>query len=330
MRPRQDSDDRLTPPPRVCLGMPLFNQTELLKEALDSLQAQTYAEYRLVALDDSTDPEPGRIVRAYAARDRRIIYTSNPERKGLIGNWRACVQAAGDADYFAWVSDHDLWGERWLERLVGVLETHPRAVLAYPLTEHLDAEGQRRNKKLLHLFSTGGLSDVKRVNAVCREAKGYGKMVYGLFRMSALKQAGVFRRLLYPDVLLLLELSLAGEFHQVQEKLWFRRQTAEFSVARQRRTLFGSETPWYAHLPWPIVNGCALLWNLSLRSGVGGLRRRWLGMKIALMYLQRWAGRYGEGTWVGSCHEWCHGKKPWMKRLKKWSRQLRKSAHTSG
>jgi glycosyltransferase involved in cell wall biosynthesis len=47
--------------------MPLFNQTELLKEALDSLQAQTYAEYRLVALDDSTDPEPGRIVRAYAA-----------------------------------------------------------------------------------------------------------------------------------------------------------------------------------------------------------------------------------------------------------------------
>jgi hypothetical protein len=197
------------------------------------------------------------------------------------------------------------------------------------LTEHLEIDGRSRNKKLVHLFSTASLSEGERVSAVCLRARGYGKMVYGLFRMSALKRAGIFRRLLYPDVILLLEISLDGEFHQVQEKLWFRRQTAEFSIARQRRTLFREHKPWYVFLPWPVVNSCALLWNLCICSGAGQWRRRWLGVKTALMYLQRWAGKYGEGTWIGSYDEWRHGKKPWMKRLKKRIRELPKNTSAS-
>lgn len=320
--------NRLTPAATVCLGMPLFNKTDLLEEALDSLQAQTYADYRLVILDDSTDRKPGRIAQAFAAEDSRICYIRNPKRKGMIRNWQACVQAAEGADYFAWVSDHDRWAPTWLETLVAILDANPQAVLVYPLTEHLGLDGQRRNKKLVHLFSTQGLSADERSKAVCRNARGYGKMVYGLFRMGSLKRAGVFRRLLFPDVILLLELSLIGEFHQVPEKLWYRRQTAEFSVARQRQMLFGEHKPWYAFAPWPIVNSCALFWNLCLRSDGGNWRRRWLGLLIALMYFQRWVGRYGEGTWIGSYHEWRFGKKPWMKRLKKRFQEIHKNSTT--
>jgi glycosyltransferase involved in cell wall biosynthesis len=300
---------------RVCLGLPLFNQTELLREAFDSLLSQTFGDFRLVVLDDSTEPEPGHIVSAYAAQDRRISYYRNDARKGMVENWRACVAAAENAEYFAWVADHDVWEPRWLEALVAALDHNPAGVLAYPLSAHMDSDGHKRKKKLVHRFSTVGLRLPERVTAVSREARGYGKMVYGLFRREALRQAGVFRHVLFPDVILLHELSLLGEFIQVDEPLWHRRRTAEFSAGRQRRTLFVRK-PWYIYLPWPLVNFGVLAWNHALRSGAGPCNRRVQGLRLAFMYLGRWSAKYGDGGFIGSYHEWRHGKKPWMQRLK--------------
>jgi glycosyltransferase involved in cell wall biosynthesis len=302
--------------PIVCLGMPLYNQTDLLRKALNAIRSQTFSRFRLVVLDDSTDSEPGRIVNACADEDSRIIYIRNPERRGMIDNWRACVEAAGGSEYFAWVADHDLWESTWLESLVEALDRHPAAVLAYPLSSHMDAEGRMRKKKLVHRVSTVGLPMVERVGLVCREARGYGKMVYGLYRLDALRRAGTFRHLLFPDVILLLELSMQGEFVLVDQPLWHRRRMAGFSSARQRETLFVHK-PWYIYLPWPLVNFSALMWNRCLSPAAGTADMRACGGLMAFMYLVRWIQKFGEGSFIGSYSEWRHGKKPWMQRLKK-------------
>ena len=44
--------------PKICLGMPLYNQVKYLPEALNSLLAETYSNFRLVIADDSTEVEP--------------------------------------------------------------------------------------------------------------------------------------------------------------------------------------------------------------------------------------------------------------------------------
>ena len=62
-------------------------------------------------------------------------------------------------------------------------------------------------------------------------------MVYGLMRLDALQAAGIFRRVLRPDRLLMAELTLQRRFRQVPEVLWFRRQSETASVERQRATL---------------------------------------------------------------------------------------------
>jgi glycosyltransferase involved in cell wall biosynthesis len=300
---------------RVCLGMPLFNQTKLLHQALDSLIAQTFRDFRIVILDDSTEPESERIARVYALQNLRISYIKNPARKGMVDNWRACVEAANGTEYFAWVADHDLWNTQWLEKLVAALDRYPEAVLAYPISAHMDSNGNERKKKLVHRISTVGLPLSERVDAISRRARGYGKMVYGLFRLEALHRAGVFRHLLYPDVILLHELAMQGEFIQIDEPLWHRRRTADFSVERQRRALFDHK-PWYIYLPWPLVNFASLLWNHALRSEAGSSARRLQGLRIAFLYLGRWSAKYGDGSFIGSYYEWRHGKKPWIKRLK--------------
>ena len=56
-------------------------------------------------------------------------------------------------------------------------------------------------------------------------------MVYGLMRMDALRDAGIFRSVLNPDRLLIGEMSLRGQIEQVQQPLWFRRQAAVASIA---------------------------------------------------------------------------------------------------
>jgi hypothetical protein len=75
-------------------------------------------------------------------------------------------------------------------------------------------------------------------------------MVYGLMRLDAMRRAGIFRTVLRPDRLLVAEMALHGEIRQVRETLWFRRQFAETSIARQRQTLVvpGAAPSWFG---WP-------------------------------------------------------------------------------
>ena len=300
--------------PKICLAMPLYNQTEFLEEALQSLLAQTYSDFRLIVVDDSTELSPGNIVKRLAARDSRIHYIKNDSRKGLVGNWRACFKHSGNADYFAWVGDHDVWHRQWLEKLVYTLNENLNAVLAYPLFVRITSDGSVIDKPSRH-FSTDNMSDLRRIKAVCRDARAFGKMVYGLFRADALRRAGIFRRLMYPDVVLLHELCLQGDFKQVEEKLWFIRRIAKFSIDRQKNSLFVRKA-WYIYLPWTLVNAVALAWNTAIASDARNFRQRCLGVCVAFMYFFRYIGKLGTGSWIGSYYEWTRGKKPWMKKLK--------------
>ena len=300
--------------PKICLAMPLYNQTKFLEEALQSLLAQTYSDFRLIIVDDSTELSPGNIVKRFTARDSRIHYIKNDSRKGLVGNWRACFKHAGNVDYFAWVGDHDVWHPEWLEKMVHTLNENPNVVLVYPIFVRITPEGSI-NDKPSRYFSTDNMSDFRRIKAVCRDARAFGKMVYGLFRADALRRAGIFRRLMYPDVILLHELCLQGDFKQVEEKLWFIRRVAKFSIDRQKNSLFVRKA-WYIYLPWTLVNAVALAWNTAIASDARNLRQRCLGICVAVMYFFRYIGKLGAGSWIGSYYEWTRGKKPWMKKLK--------------
>lgn len=298
--------------PIVCLGMPLYNQTRYLPEALISLLAQTYSNFKLIIADDSTEPEPGQIVQSFAAKDHRITYYKNENRIGLVENWKNCFRLAGNVDYFAWVGDHDVWHPNWLETLVPILNTQENILLVYPKTVNIDDNGHILNKKSKSDFSSPGLSEAGRVQAICQHARGFGNMVYGLFRAEALYRAGVFRRVIWPDVILLLELSLQGDIYQVDNELWYRRKTASFRIARQKKSLFAKK-PWYIFLPWPIVNACVLVWNTAIRADNKTWDRRKLGLKLAIMYLQRWSRKFGQDSWIGSYQQWRSGKMPWIK-----------------
>jgi glycosyltransferase involved in cell wall biosynthesis len=256
--------------PKVVLGVPIYNPGEPLVEALESLLAQTYRDYAVVVVDDSTTDQPGLIVNRYAEGRNDIVYEHHGERLGMARNWRRAFTLANERfegfELFAWGSDHDVWHPRWLEVLVSALDADPGAVLAYPLSWRIGGGGEVFRESAQ--FDTAGIDSPRSRLSTVIAGMGAGTMVYGLYRTSALARAGVFLDYLAPDRLLLTELSLYGRFLQVPETLWYRRYRHEVSPERQRRALFAGDPPRSARLPWRLVHMAVLVRRLVV-EGVG-------------------------------------------------------------
>jgi glycosyltransferase involved in cell wall biosynthesis len=256
-----------------------------LREALDSLLAQTYRHFRLVLVDDGSTDDTEAIARECAARDPRVTYIRHAERKGMTATWReAFEQATADPNtrYFAWASDHDRWDSRWLQELVAELDGDARVVLAWPHTRRIDAHGQLLDKPP-RLFETRGMRTAdERWTHMCEEHAASGDMVYGLMRVDPVRKAGVFRDVMCPDRLLMAELSLQGEFRQIPQELWFRRQFGEASVARQRTSLFADRGPRGRWLPPWLQHGRSL-WATYVTAAANAEARE-IGKRRVLQY----------------------------------------------
>jgi hypothetical protein len=233
--------------------MTLYNNARHLPGATASILGQTWSGFALVMLDDASSDDSEQVAGELARRDPRVRYSRHAERQGMVPTWREVVGLARrefpSAEYFAWVSDHDHWHPEWLAQMVAALDANPAVVLAYPITQRLDEDGNVIEKGP-RSFQTVGITDfAARWRAFCHHGVGSGDMVYGLIRMPALLAAGVFRSVLNPDRLLIAELTLQGQILQVQEPLWSRRRSAVASIARQRLTLFAGPPPrWFG---WP-------------------------------------------------------------------------------
>ena len=251
--------------PRVVFGMPAYNRPDALPRTLESLLVQTNRDFALVIVDDAPGPAVRQIVAEYAAGDGRIIYESNANRLGMIGNWRKAFDRSRElfpqSEYFAWVSDHDIWHPRWLEVLTGVLDREPQVVAAYPDSVRVYPTERRRAA----VFATA--DDPRRDRRLKAAATRLtaGNAIYGLFRAQALAQAGVFRPVMMPDRQVLVALSLLGEFRHVRETLWYR-EAAGFSYRRQRRMFFPDRVPMHTYLPANLQHFGILMWDFAIRG----------------------------------------------------------------
>jgi glycosyltransferase involved in cell wall biosynthesis len=273
---------------QAVIGVPVYENVAQLRSAIESLLAQDHPSFAIVAVDDSSSVEPGEILREYERTDPRLHYARNPARLGLIRNWRRAFELARDlhpeASYFAWGSDHDLWEPSWLPTLAAELDDHPEAVLAYPLNDLISASEQRLRGP--RYFDTRGDRRAVRFARVLRRMIA-GDMVYGLARVDGLERCGVIRDVVFPDRLLLTELSLQGEFRQIPDLLWHRRVLSgdRVRMPARRSALFAGGPPRSAHLPWWLAHAAALARGLVLRGEARPKVGRIAGAAAAATYL---------------------------------------------
>lgn len=94
LSPRLESFDRTSADtPQVSVILPARNEESYIRRCLDSLLAQDYPDFQVIAINDSSNDRTGQIMQEYSAKDSRVIYINAPPKPdGWVGkNW-ACYQ----------------------------------------------------------------------------------------------------------------------------------------------------------------------------------------------------------------------------------------------
>jgi glycosyltransferase involved in cell wall biosynthesis len=111
----------------LTIGFPVYNGGVLLSRALESLLKQTYPDFVLHISDNGSTDDTARLCRQFAAQDRRIVYTRQPQNIGLVKNFRFLLRQAR-TPFFMWAAHDDWWHPTFVERNISELKQDPRAI----------------------------------------------------------------------------------------------------------------------------------------------------------------------------------------------------------
>jgi glycosyltransferase involved in cell wall biosynthesis len=113
------------PTPLVTVVMPSFNEDVLIMRAsIESIRAQTFANFECIVVDESTRPELADACQAICAEDPRFIYMHPTERLGLSRSLNLAISNARGRLIARFDSDDICMPER-LEVQVSFLRAHP-------------------------------------------------------------------------------------------------------------------------------------------------------------------------------------------------------------
>ncbi|GAA2242064.1 glycosyltransferase [Herbiconiux moechotypicola] len=119
--------------------MPFWGRPDHLREAVQSVLAQSDPDWRLVVVDDVyPDTEPGRWVQSLG--DPRIRYLRNAENLGVGGNFRECVRLA-EHERVVLMGCDDRMLPGFVGRVRSLVDAHPGAAIVQPGVEVIDAAG---------------------------------------------------------------------------------------------------------------------------------------------------------------------------------------------
>lgn len=230
--------------PRVSIGMPVYNGEQFLEQALDSILAQTFGDFELIISDNCSTDKTQAICQSYAAKDQRIRYYRNEYNLGAGKNFNRVAELA-TAEYFRWACYDDLCAPELLERCVEVLDHNPAVVLCYPKSVIVDEHGQHLENydDDLHLSFPKPHQRYQRFHQRYRHGARCN-VLFGLIRTNVLKMTPLMGNYPSSDVILLAELALLGEYYEVPEYLFLRREHPQTS--RRAHHAFRNRLAWYA------------------------------------------------------------------------------------
>src|SRR3984957_9664125 len=93
-------------PPRVSIGLPVYNGEKWLAQSVDSLLSQTFSDFELIICDNASTDGTDAICRRYAEQDQRVRYIQNAENIGGMLNANLSFGVAR-GEYFRWAAHDD-------------------------------------------------------------------------------------------------------------------------------------------------------------------------------------------------------------------------------
>jgi glycosyltransferase involved in cell wall biosynthesis len=207
--------------PKVSVILTSYNHEKYIREAIDSVLAQTLADFELIIWDDASNDASWTIINSYA--DPRIRSFRNEERRRAAYGLNKTISEMVQSEYIAIHHSDDIWEADKLAKQVTFLDEHPEfgAVFTHITAIGEDSKPLKNEKNFynskfeqpnrtrfewLHFFFHRG-------NALCHPSVLIRKNCYdscGLYRFGFAQLA---------DFDMWVRLCLKYEIHVLPEKL---------------------------------------------------------------------------------------------------------------
>ncbi|MFA5300916.1 MAG: glycosyltransferase family 2 protein [Lutibacter sp.] len=175
--------------PIVSIGMPVYNGEKFIREALDSLLAQTFTDFELIISDNASTDGTEAICREYAVCDSRIRYVRQSENRGACYNFQFVLDEA-KGEYFMWAAADDKWDKEWITVLLHNFEEG--VFISFGHVANINEIGENIRHYKVFDFSGRRLSRMLRFY-MTEEFNGKANVIYGLYRTDMIRKYPIKR-----------------------------------------------------------------------------------------------------------------------------------------
>lgn len=173
--------------PLVSIGVPVYNGRATLQRVLDSLLAQSLADFEIIISDNGSTDGTSTLCGGYAEKDNRVRYLRQKENIGVAPNFKFVLEQAR-GKYFLWAASDDVRSPDFLEENVRFLEGHPAYVAS---TSPNCFEGQDPTGADLVSFSIAADSVQERFSRFFEHCwKSHG-IFYSVVRTAVLRECDI-------------------------------------------------------------------------------------------------------------------------------------------
>lgn len=126
----------VTSTPAVSVLMPVYNAGRFLVTAIDSILAQTFSDFELIAIDDGSRDNSAKVLAELAARDQRIrVFTQ--ENQGIVVTLNRALELAR-APLVARMDADDVSRPDRFAKQIAYLQRHPEIAAVSGALDYID------------------------------------------------------------------------------------------------------------------------------------------------------------------------------------------------
>jgi glycosyltransferase involved in cell wall biosynthesis len=197
--------------PAISVLIPVWHAVRFLPAALDSVLAQTFADFEVIAIDDGTRDGSAEVLAAFAARDRRIRVVRQ-ENQGIVATLNRALGLAR-APLVARMDHDDVSRPDRFAKQIAYLQRHPEVSAVSGAMDVIDQDGTYLRTQAFPTLAAAVEIELLYRNCVCHPAV--------MARTEALRQVGGYRKnaQLAEDYDLWLRLSEVGQIANLPDVL---------------------------------------------------------------------------------------------------------------
>jgi glycosyltransferase involved in cell wall biosynthesis len=266
--------------------MPVFNAQRYLREAIESVLAQTMGDFELILSDNASTDSTAEICQAFVSQDRRVKYFRNETNLGVVANFNIAFGRARGR-LFKWAAYDDLHGPTYLEKCAAVMDAESDVAIVHGLTRSIGERGQDLGE-----FPVSHTLDSLHAPERFRRMVWTDAFppIWGLMRTELIRRTRLHEPYMGSDRNFMAEMVLLGGVRYVPEFLFFLREHAGSYTSSVKQ--------YYQRLSWYAPNKQIPSWMQVPRTAIGymaSIRRS------PVSWAEKVACARHVADWLGTC-----------------------------